>query len=351
MKIGGYSPGSMGIYGGESGGKRKIPYNDPARNRAENMAKEDVRLKRRMLSDGQGMETTDTNGKRVFQAASEQNAVNSMRAYTETLQASRKKAKESSLQVKHVRYQAKAISSQIVKSKTSTNCRQVVGKARREVIRLKRLRSDENYDAEELQAAITHAQSMERVAKKKLNHLLQEEMIHVKENENGSVEGQDIEETLGRDGTVLAKDEIPDENAGDKEGFEEVTELERLQGALEEMPEDPMEDAMNDLEAALQEMLEETGLADLTESLAGPPKMEMEEREFKDYQRKHRLAEMKELIKADGEYLKARFEQLQRAAANASGVISPGSAATMGSGVTVSADAGMTCGGSIDFSI
>lgn len=272
---------------------------------------EDIRAKKRMLAQAEQAKESTQNGPKVFQASSSQNMVNSMQAYTESLRTARSKSKDSNLAVKHVRYQAKAISGQIVRSKTSANCRQVVGKARREVVRLKRLRQNENYDAEELQSAITHAQAMERIAKKKLNHLLQEEMVHVEEetpsgkDEIASEEAYRMRETVdaeeSEDGLEWAGEEWA-EDIGDEFPENEWTSGNELAQLSEEL--------LEEMQSWMEEM-------DLTE-LLGPPSTEMNEADFKEYQRKHRLAELKELAKADGEYLKARFEQLARQGAQGS---------------------------------
>lgn len=105
--------------------------------------------------------------------------VNQILGYSDSVRTARSKAKDASLEVKKLQYNFKSISTQILRSKTSANARQIAGKARREVLRLKRQRQSGAYDDEELQAAIVHAQAMERVAKKKARHLQEEELMKV----------------------------------------------------------------------------------------------------------------------------------------------------------------------------
>ena len=70
------------------------------------------------------------------------------------------------------------------------SARRAVQAAKREISRLKRLKGSGEYDEEEVQLAIDHAKAMEKVAKKKANHLEQEEMIE----RNGKGLAVDLEE-------------------------------------------------------------------------------------------------------------------------------------------------------------
>ena len=72
-------------------------------------------------------------------------------SYASQLQASRTKAKETSLEKKKLQYNFKKISSQIVRSKNSVSARKAVQAAKREIMRLKRLKGSGEYDDEELQ--------------------------------------------------------------------------------------------------------------------------------------------------------------------------------------------------------
>ena len=121
-------------------------------------------------------------------------------SYADSLRASRAKAKETNLEKKRLQYSYKKISSQIVRSKDSISAKRAASAARREVQRLKRLRASGEYDEEELQISIDHAKAMERVAKKKVAHLQQEEMIE-----------------RGQNGALSALEEKEEENQENKE--------------------------------------------------------------------------------------------------------------------------------------
>ena len=74
--------------------------------------------------------------------------INQSIEYANTLQAMRKSSKNTANAVKKLKYDFKAISAQILRSKTSLNAKQVAGKARREVLRLKREKQSGGYDAQ-----------------------------------------------------------------------------------------------------------------------------------------------------------------------------------------------------------
>ena len=78
---------------------------------------------------------------------------------------------------KRLQYNFKRISAQIMRSKTSGSASQVVSKARQQVAMLQRKTKNGDYDETELRNAIIHAQKMERIARKRVKHLEQEEAL------------------------------------------------------------------------------------------------------------------------------------------------------------------------------
>ena len=130
-----------------------------------------LRQKVRALS-GNGTDNGNTQSTGSFA----QSVLSSSQSYGDSLRMQRTNAKQTRTALKQLRYRFKDISSKILRSKTSAAARQVAGQARREVLRLKRERLNGSYDDEEIEAAIVHAKAMERVAKKKVKHLEEEEM-------------------------------------------------------------------------------------------------------------------------------------------------------------------------------
>ncbi len=258
-------------------------------------------------------------------------------SYSDSLREARMKAKNTTLELKKLYYNFKSISAEILRSKTSVNARQVVGKARREVLRLKRLRQSGGYDNEELNCAITHAQAMERVAKKKARHLEEEELIKVA---GGPCAGG-LEERLeeGKQEKDPA-DESAEENGSDiREPYSETASLEDLsreaeewmrqsQQAMEEMMallrektsasmEDMLSGMMEEMLGSMNEMLKESGLSDLAESMSMTVERQMDPADYKMLKTKHRLEEMRAIAEADAEYLKVVFKMLEESKGSA----------------------------------
>lgn len=245
----------------------------------------------------------------------QQDIVKQSLGYTDSLKANRSKAKDTSLALKKLHYNFKGISSQIMRSKTSAGARQVVGKARREVIRLKRQKADSSYDSEEVQAAIVHAQALERVAKKKLRHLQEEEMLRV--NDGTGVEME--EETKETQDPSMEESEQLQENT--EESMQDQMEAVQDQMAdMQEQMEREVQEAMDDLMTmmqqklwdAMEEMMEEL---DLMEEMSGgqtAPGEEIDPNDFRLMKLKHRSEEMKDIAKADSAYLKAMFDRYDK---------------------------------------
>ncbi len=284
-------------------------------------------------------------------------AVNNSTSYANSLREARAKKKNTSLQLKRLFYNFKSISTQIMRSKTSLSAKQVAGKARREVIRLRRQRGSGNYKDAELQSAIVHAQAMERVAKKKVRHLLEEELMKVadgpgvekleeKQGEEGENTERVVETTVTAEQTMVAAasdsfvhesltvvtDEQEELSQEQLQAFQDAMraqtedlqrmmqmQMEEMQRAMEEMTaelrmnmEDMMSGLMDEISEMMKEMLEESGLEDLADSMFTTAGMEMDLADYKMMKIKHRSEEMREIAEADAEYLKALFDRLEK---------------------------------------
>ncbi|MGN0514120.1 MAG: hypothetical protein ACI4GD_07560 [Lachnospiraceae bacterium] len=218
--------------------------------------------------------------------------------YSNTLRTQRSKTKDAALQIKKLQYDFKRISSQILRSKTSNDARQAAGKARREVIRLKRQRQSGEYDDEELQSAIAHAQAMERIARKKMRHLQEEEMVKA----SGGLCLGSLEENEEQEESII--EEI---NYSDAEEMQEAVteEMQLYQEMLQEMMQETMQEMSDELMEQMMVSLDELGGAAVD--------TDMDPADFKMMKIKHRSEEMKAIAKADGEYLKAVFERYEKA--------------------------------------
>lgn len=237
-------------------------------------------------------------------------------SYSEKLKAQRENMRNASLEKKKLKYQFKDISSQIIRSKTSQTARQAVSSARRELLRLKQEKQSGKYDAEEVEAAINHAKAMERVARKKVRHLEEEELAKASggpcadvlvEQEEKLSEDSSMDEELSAE----SYDDINYDNLNsDDIEFNELGYVEDLDVELEELEELELE-TFDELSESLQDMLEEMGLGELSDSLEAI-KGDMDPEDLKMMKIKHRCKEMKEMTKADSEYLKAIFDHLEK---------------------------------------
>lgn len=281
-------------------------------------------------------------------------------SYADSLRNARTQKKNTALKLKKLRYSYKSISSQLLRSKTSVEAAKVARKARRELVRLKGKRLHENgkYDSYELEAAITHAQAMVRVARKKVKHLQEEELMKVKggpcageleerkeeENELTDEERAYLEQQLsgGGAGNEIGGGSEANVAVGSGAGSSFVTQEDVLQAKQEQMQayeeamrqtdiqeemrmmelqrarerSDSMADAMSELTEemsdSMRELLEEMGLSELAESTS-KMEVEMDPEDYKMMKLKHRLEEMKAIAEADAKYLKAMFNKFEKA--------------------------------------
>lgn len=185
---------------------------------------------------------------------------------------------------KRLPYNFKQISKQIMQARTSDAARPLVTMVQAKLSWLyKKLRSGE-YGDSEVAAAIIHAAAMERIAKRKVRHLEEEEAA-----ENGGGIGN----TPGEEDEIYGKDELNKSLEGNEEISEEM--MQRMMEEIEKLEEELSEETLSEI----QDMI----------SCAG---REMSEEEIEELKRKHRSDEDKQLTRADLKYLKALFDRLEQ---------------------------------------
>lgn len=320
-----YGSGNTGLPQAFSGG-RKTQNNQKSIFGAKN--KSSVTDIRRMLA------RDDRNGQ--MQAAnswSQDSIVTSSLSYSESLRNQRQQTKNTTLALKKLKYQFKNISSKILRSKTSQAAKQAAGQARREVLRLKRQKQSGNYDDDEIQAAIDHAKAMERVAKKKAKHLEEEELAkaaggicqgdRICEEETKDV--QDAEEENAQNEEEMSAEGSADEVSGDLSAYEYAADSYDISDYIDlgmdefyaqagdfmsEMS-DFTSEMMQEMSDSLRDLMEEMGL-DVESDTVVSVNREMDPADLKMMKIKHRNKEMKDIVKADAEYLKAVFDHLEK---------------------------------------
>ncbi len=287
--------------------------------------------------------------------------LSNMQGYGQSVRTNRQQSQETSLTKKKLHYHFKSVSAKIISCKTSQTARQAVSQVQREILKLKRDKASGKYDSEEVEAAIVHAESMERVAKKKVRHLEEEEMARaagVSSLEDGigesresreseterwfeyerveeqtdtvtayyeeNVEAYSLRSTWSDEddaGTDIAADMQGDRVVSDKFGnrnsmYPDMERAMNYTGAMTNMDEmlSGMEDLTSEIMDAFSEgmrdLMDEMGFGDLANSLLARGE-EAEPEELKMAGIKHRVKEMKEIAEADCEYLKAVFEHLE----------------------------------------
>ncbi len=244
-----------------------------------------------------------------------------------------KSSNNSKKKKKPLQYNFKQISSQIMLSKTPANARKVLTKARGKVAELLKKQNSENYDDRELRAAIIHAKKMERIAKKRMKHLQQEEDAKQDKNQSENMEDQELEME-----DIFSNDELDEKEVIDDELLKIMQELQAL-----------MEESMDDL---MDSLTEEAEFNDLAEEVAGIIEEELEPEELERLKKKHRADELREIAEADMKYLRALFDKLEKDK-QSSPVNSGVSLELSGEEIPVEviAEPVMVEGGTIDFSV
>ena len=275
--------------------------------------------------------------------------VTSTLSYSESLRNQRQQTKNTTLALKKLKYQFKNISSKILRSKTSQAAKQAAGRAQREVLRLKRQKQSGNYDEDEIEAAINHAKAMERVAKKKAKHLEEEEMakaaggIWQGEKVCSDEEPREVKDTEAE--TDAEEEEKMAEEGYEDEAYEEEYDYPQLDefllqtGDLMAAMSDFTSETMQELSDGMRDIMEEMGMDELSDTMLSVKK-DIDPADLKMMKIKHRNKEMKEIVKADAEYLKAVFDRLERMKDNP--VVPSGSSLSLSgdsSGTSFSADA------------
>lgn len=270
--------------------------------------------------------------------------LSNLQSYGEMVRTQRQTAKNTSLAVKKLKYQFKNISSRIIASKTSAVARQVAGQATREVLRLKREKQSGNYDSDEIEAAIVHAKAMERIARKKVRHLEEEELARAGGKAMGGVCAGDLEEKQDELDEEKVSEDAESEN-DDQEMQTETGDRQRVSRARYEEELRQIQAQNSDMNDLMQEMSDDEWMNELSEELSDALlsyKKDLDPADLKMMIVKHRNKEMREIAEADSKYLKAYFNYLEKLKGDDSmsdslkGADSPDSFGSMGSSYTPS---------------
>ena len=212
--------------------------------------------------------------------------------------ATRGKAKK-----KKLTYNFKKISNKIMSSKTSSHASKAVREARSELVKLLMKQKSGDYDDKAVTDAITHARSIERVAKKHRKHIEEEERAQrthsgiIEEEEN--FEDEEVEET---------------EEAQQQQAKEQQEQAERTARELEQLTQE-IEQMIRESEEQMNELADEL--------MSSASFEHMDDDDIENMKKRHRAEELRDIMEADMKYLKALFDRLSKEKqANESGAAS-----------------------------
>lgn len=189
---------------------------------------------------------------------------------------------------KRLGYNFRKVSNQIVTSKTSSTARTAMSSARRASLVLKQKQRSSEYNENEVKNAIVHAKSMERIAKKRVKHMEEEERA-----KNGAA-------------CVFREDESGFDDMDQMKGKEQGT------GVSEEELDEMLQQLEELMDRTMAQMEQISGLDELADALSFTAKEDMDPRELDRVKNKHRSDEMRQLTEANMRYLKALFMQYEK---------------------------------------
>lgn len=202
---------------------------------------------------------------------------------------SKSTSKSTKKKYKKLQYNFKRLSNQIMRAKTSVNAKQIVTKTKFQITDLKMKLISGDYSYEEIHNALVHAEKIARVAKKRMKNLEEEEYIK-KTGRRGKPDPEELHEKQDK------QEEFIDTTGMSQE------EMEKLAQELQE--------EMERIEAELDEVIKKSER--LMDEFIQGSKTQMDPQDLEQLKKKHRAEELRDIMKADMEYLKALFNKLAR---------------------------------------
>ena len=202
---------------------------------------------------------------------------------------SKSTSKTAQKKYKKLQYNFKRLSNQIMRAKTSVNAKQLVTKTKFQIADLRMKLISGDYSYEEIHNALVHAEKIARVAKKRMKNLEEEEYIE-KTGRKGKMDPEDLREKKDE------HEEFIDTTGMSQEEMEKLAQ--ELQKEMERI-EDELDEVIKKAEQLMEEFVQGS-------------KMQMDPQDLEQLKKKHRAEELRDIMKADMEYLKALFNKLAR---------------------------------------
>ena len=213
-----------------------------------------------------------------------------------------RKPDSSTKKKKKLNYSFKQISTRVMQARTAPDAYLAYVSTLYKVVELRKKCMHDDYDASEAMIALSHAEAILLVARKKKDHL--------KEEERAEEQCDDTEYST----TDAASDSAETPSLSEDD-------ISALAEEMAEFSREEFEDMLKDIE---EEMNFEAEMNDLCEMISP----DMSEDDIEELKKKHRAREMMEITKADMKYLKAMFERYEREKGG-SGISKLGSATDM----------------------
>ena len=213
-----------------------------------------------------------------------------------------RKPDSSTKKKKKLNYSFKQISARVMQAKTASDAYLAYVSTLYKVVELRKKCTHDDYDASEAMIALNHAEAILLVARKKKDHLKEEERAEDQCEKSGS-------------STTDAPSDSGDETTLSEEDISALAE------EMAEFSREEFEEMLKEIE---EEMSFEAEMNDLCEMISP----DMSEDDIEELKKKHRAREMMEITKADMKYLKAMFERYEREKGG-SGISKLGSATDM----------------------
>ena len=240
-------------------------------------------------------------------------AANYSKAFFAGLERQKQTEKAQNTGKKDPDYNHKRFSSKLKNAKNPQAIRSLAASIRATIADLKAKQATGEYDEEEIAAAILHAEIMEQAALKRADNLEQEEMAERKlkrEELEELMKGEEAEEGAAvvapaeGDPALAGEAEAETAEAIDAEMQAMMEEMQRLQEEMAEQMTEEMEEML--AEASEEDPLQ--ALDDMSKILSGSAS----EEDIDEMKKKHRASEDMTVARADMEYLKMKFDRLQR---------------------------------------
>lgn len=213
-----------------------------------------------------------------------------------------RKSNPSTKKKKKLNYSFKQISTRVIQAKTASDAYLAYVSTLYKVVELRKKCMHDDYDASEAMIALSHAEAILLVARKKKEHLKEEERAEEQCDETGIP-------TTDTASASIEPHSLSDDDVSALE--EEMADFSRKE----------FEKMLKDIE---EEMNFEAEMNDLCEMISP----DMSEDDIEELKKKHRAREMMEITKADMKYLRAMFEKYEHEKGS-SGLSKPGSSTDM----------------------